>query len=225
MFGFRSRLGSRYTRRRALAIVITLLVGWQVMALNQSARAQRDRWESGPRVWVTTRSIDAGATIGPDDVDQIAVPKTLAPSDATENPVGQSTRVALPANVVVGSHVLAAADPSSDASALDIARVAIRVPLTTTPPNVVAGDRVSLWAAMALSPTPTPSNFDVDFGGSVTETAALGAPVVNQAIVISRTDEDITVSIGQGDAPMLVGAMATSSLVALALAPENLADQ
>jgi hypothetical protein len=224
-------LKADWNRRRVVALFVAIAIGlWTMHQLNR-AEQQYARWDADQMVWVTTIDLQVGATITEANATQIAAPAGLVPSDTETNPIGRVVRTDIGTATIIASHLLTNADPASDNAQLDIGRSAVRVPMSTAPLAVTRGDQVALWSTLALdSSVPSAGdNFDAELGavtgldlfGSDAEQSVsdmLAVPIVADAILIARSDNDITVSVANADLAGLIRAMASGSIVAVGVA-------
>ena len=112
-----------------LIVVISVIVGARLMAAGDDTVA----------VWQVNRDISAGAVLGPDDVTSVAVPASTAGAYVVANglPVDRLAR-----DLRAGELVPVAVD----ATAPDVRWVTVPVEPLHAPPDLMAGERVDVWA-------------------------------------------------------------------------------
>lgn len=195
----RRRLGSR--RWWVLAALAALLAGATVARLTNEAAAQAARWGAGRQVMVATRSLDAGAEIGPGDVELVERPTAMVPATPAEDPLGRRLSHPVLAGEVVVEERLAPAGSGAVAARLPAATVGLAVPHDGRGLRLAVGDHVDVLAT-----------FEPEAAGSADPTF----PVARAAQVVDVTDEGVTVAVQEEDAPRVAYALAVA-IVTLAL--------
>lgn len=112
-----------------LIVVISVIVGARMMASGDDTVA----------VWQVNRDISAGAVLGPDDVSAVSVPASTAGAYAAADglPADRLAR-----DLRAGELVPVAVD----AIAPDVRWVTVPVEPLHAPPDLMAGERVDVWA-------------------------------------------------------------------------------
>lgn len=132
-----SRVGRRWWRDGRvmggiLIVVVSVLVGARLMATGDDTVA----------VWQVNRDVSAGAVLGPDDVSAVSVPSSASAAYAPAN--------GLPADRLARDLQAGELVPVAiDAAKPDVRWVTVPVEPLHAPPDLLAGERVDVWATNA----------------------------------------------------------------------------
>lgn len=143
---FLSVLHGYIRRHRLVRLVVTTLtctvLVTELFTAVDAADQERSRWGPSALGWITTTEISAGTILLAGDVEQVAVPPGLLPSDAVvDDPTGGRVRDDLgPGELIVSARL--AEDVSAHAALIPEGRVAVT--LDRTNDLFVVGDRVDL---------------------------------------------------------------------------------
>ncbi|HEV2768176.1 MAG TPA: SAF domain-containing protein [Acidimicrobiales bacterium] len=186
------------------AVALALVTGLAVARLVGQASAEAARWGDVRPTAVATVDLEAGATVGPGDVEIEHRPAALVPDGALDG--GAEGRV-VTATVHRGEPVLAArlapAGLSPTAAVLPAGTVGIAVPAGPGALPLQTGDVVE--ALVTVDPTAA--------GGGEPTFA-----VARSALVVHVGDEAVTLAVDRGDADRLAFAL-TAGVVTLVLSP------
>ena len=195
-----------YLAAAALAVTTALVVQG---ALDRAARAEAAYGATRP-VAVVTGAVEAGATVGPSDVEVRTWPAGLVPAGALD--VAPTGRVAM-VDLVVGEPLVAgrvAGDGADGAAALlGPGERALPVPLAVPGLPLGVGDHVDVLAGGAPGGGPT---------GDLPVDVVTADVVASDATVVRPGEEVAVLAVGRVDAAAIATALATGPVV-LALRP------
>lgn len=202
------RLPRRLSRRPVpfwlAAIALATLTGLSVARLVGQASAEAARWGDLRPTAIATADLEAGATVGPGDVEIEHRPAALVPDGAVDGPV--EGRV-VAATVHRGEPVLAArlapAGLSPTAAVLPAGTVGIAVPAGPGALPLQPGDVVEVLVT-------------VDPGTAGDQQPTF--PVARSAQVVHTGEESVTLAVGRDDAERVAFAV-TAGVVTLVLSP------
>lgn len=219
MFPFRPRRSLRPVRprlpRRAVlwylaAAALTVATGLVVDGALSRARAAEAAYGEVQPVVVVTQPVEAGAVLGPDDLEVRPWPRALVPDDVlAEPPTGETALVALaPGEALVGSRV-SGPDAPGPAGRLDADERAVSVPIAVPGLPLEVGDSVDVLAGGAVGGGP---DGDLPVGAQDPDVVAAGATV------LGAEEETVVLAVERGEAADVAAALTAGPLV-VALRP------
>lgn len=181
-----------------LVFVVAGALGASVASVVAGAERTRAAWGSTEVVAVATRALEAGATLGPGDMDLVARPAAVVPEGAVrELPTGEVATAAIAEGEVLVAGRLAR-DLSSVAATLPPGTRAVAIPVEAgLAPPLEVGDHVDVLVALAP------------------EAAGGGPPgfvVTADALVVDVAEEAVTVAVPRSAAPKIAVALGAGAV-------------
>ena len=140
--------GARVTIRRSrwprlvLTAAVGLGLGLWLVGIYDSATTARAQWQTHIDGWVVTRDLEAGATLGADDLAPTLLPTAGTPRDATlRDPVGLTLRDSMATGEIVRDGRLTSA---SGRLAAQLGEATGALTITTDKTPLMPGDLVDL---------------------------------------------------------------------------------
>jgi Flp pilus assembly protein CpaB len=196
-------LRRRPRHRRALVVLLAVLVGVATMGVVQQAEDAAAAWGEGVPVLVAIRDLRPGDRLDPGTVRVRTRPRATVPDGAlTELPADRRAAEAIYAGEVVRAERLAPSGLSALAARLPAGTRAIAVPVDAgTLPPLEVGDRVDVLVAL-------PSDVAGD--------GPPGFPIATSAPVVDVSETAVTVAVRADDATRIAVALGAGA-VTLAL--------
>ncbi len=195
-----------YLAAAALAAVTALVVQG---ALDRAARAEAAYGSTRP-VAVVTRDVEAGTTLGPDDVELRPWPRALVPAEALgEAPDGRTALVDLASGEPLLADRVSGSDGDGPAALLGPGQRALPVPLAVPGLALAVGDHVDVLAGGAAGGGPT---------GDLPVDVTSADVVATDATVVDPGQEVAVLAVDRTAAATIAAALATGPVV-LALRP------
>jgi Flp pilus assembly protein CpaB len=179
------------------------------------AEAARAGWSQTREVLVARTDIPPGTRLGPEHLSAVELPGVAIPpgalSPAQAPAPGAISGGLITAGEVVLPHRLAPAGTSAAAARVGAGRRAVAIPVAVDPGVISAGDSVDL--VVVADPLASAGT-----GIPLPPEASRGAPrtpgvVAGDAEVLDVAPGVVTVVVAAGDAPRVVAAMATGTLI------------
>ena len=216
-----------FTRARIFALIGAICIGSFTSYTVTIAQQTKHAYGSRSSVVRTKRAISAGDLVDVGSTEIVEMPTTFAPQDALESLDSEGpARHDMASGQIVTSLDLATTNASPTVAQIPIGWRAITIPADVAPPDFEAGDHCDLWVSAA--PAGSQDDFSVTSKSTTTKPSTkdgfdesvalpLALQLSTNALVIDRRNERITVAVRDKDVEVIVAAMATASIIAVAL--------
>jgi Flp pilus assembly protein CpaB len=186
-----------------IVVLVALSLGAAVSSIVAGAERTRAAWGTTEVVAVATRTLDAGATVGPGDVDLVERPAAMVPAGAVRDvPAGEVAAADIAEGEVLVASRLAPSGLSGLAATLPAGTRAVAIPVEAgLAPPLEVGDHVDVLVALAP------------------EAAGSGPPgfvVTPDALVVDVAEQAVTIAVPRAAAPEIAVALGAGA-VTLAL--------
>ncbi len=192
-----------------VAATLSLITGAVVTNMVGKAELEASRFGTLRPVLVATKHLPAGSELGPDNTELRSYPNSLVPEDALRTSVdGTITSADIAKGEEVLNTRLAPVGLSSTAALIPPGGRAIAVPTGAGSLAVEKGDRIDVLATIAPSPE--------SVGATSSAPSAPTFPIAKNAVVISYTEESVTIGLSEQEAAKVAFAL-TAGVVTLVL--------